>query len=243
MLRRGREGVRLGGPAARAAADARRGRHAGRLGHGHRALPLPDVRGGGAGDAAPDGTGLVETSAIDMGQGAWTALAQIAADSLGLDIDQIEFRAGPPTCPTAASPAAPAIRRRPAPRSTRPAATSSRRLAEPATADPGSPLYGAGNAGVVARGGRLHVKDDETRSESYADILARAGLAEVEGSGKGARDPAAAQDMRCRRTVPSSPRSRSIPISARFASRAWSAPSRRAGSSTRGWRRASSWAA
>ena len=42
--------------------------------------------------------------------------------------------------------------------------------------------------------GRLHVKDDETRSESYADILARAGLAEMEGSGKGARDPAAAAD-------------------------------------------------
>src|SRR5262249_18735171 len=41
-----------------------------------------------------DGTGLVETSAADMGQGAWTAFAQIAADSLGLDIDQVEFRAG-----------------------------------------------------------------------------------------------------------------------------------------------------
>ena len=29
-----------------------------------------------------------------MGQGAWTALAQIAADSLGLELEQLEFRAG-----------------------------------------------------------------------------------------------------------------------------------------------------
>ena len=48
---------------------------------------------------------------------------------------------------------------------------------------------------MVARGGRLHRrKDDESRSESYADILARAGLAEIEGSGKGAREPAASAD-------------------------------------------------
>ena len=34
---------------------------------------------------------------------------------------------------------------------------------------------------MIARGGRLIRRDDESRSESYADILARAGLAEIEG--------------------------------------------------------------
>ena len=42
--------------------------------------------------------------------------------------------------------------------------------------------------------GRLHRRDDEGRSESYANILARAGLAEIDGWGKGARDPASAAD-------------------------------------------------
>src|ERR1700730_14416660 len=65
------------------------------------------------------------------------------------------------------------------------------RLANLATNDDRSPLYGAGNAGVIARGGRLFRRDDESRSESYADILGRAGLAVIEGRGKSGADPAA----------------------------------------------------
>jgi xanthine dehydrogenase YagR molybdenum-binding subunit len=52
-------------------------------------------------------------------------------------------------------------------------------------------LFGAGNAGVAARDGRLHRRDDETRSESYAEILHRAGLAEIDARGTGAADAAA----------------------------------------------------
>ena len=48
-----------------------------------------------------DGTGLIELGAQDMGQGAWTALAQIAADSLGLDLEQLEFRSGSSDLPDA----------------------------------------------------------------------------------------------------------------------------------------------
>ncbi|MBO0766855.1 MAG: xanthine dehydrogenase family protein molybdopterin-binding subunit, partial [Hyphomicrobiaceae bacterium] len=39
-----------------------------------------------------DGRGVMETGAHDMGQGAWTALAQIAADALGLTLDRVDFR-------------------------------------------------------------------------------------------------------------------------------------------------------
>lgn len=67
------------------------------------------------------------------------------------------------------------------------------RLTELAVADPRSPLFGAGNVGVVARGGRLVRWDDESRSEGYPDILARAGLDMIEGRGSAAADPAAAE--------------------------------------------------
>jgi xanthine dehydrogenase YagR molybdenum-binding subunit len=63
------------------------------------------------------------------------------------------------------------------------------KLAELAMGNDRSPLFAAGNAGVLARGGRLYRRDDESRSESYADILTRAGVAEIEGRGSAGGDP------------------------------------------------------
>ncbi len=140
----------------------------------------------------PDGTGLVETSGVDMGQGAWTALAQIAADGLGLDIDRVEFRSGSSELPDAGM-AGGSGHTATAGSALHAAGTDAiARLAEIATADAGSPLFGAGNSGVVARDGRLHRRDDGSRSESYAEILARAGGEVVIGLGGGRRDASAA---------------------------------------------------
>jgi xanthine dehydrogenase YagR molybdenum-binding subunit len=138
-----------------------------------------------------DGGGVMEIGAHDMGQGAWTALAQIAADSLGLDIDRVEFRSGTSDLPDAGiaggsshtATAGMAIHNA--------GADVVARLADLATNDDRSPLFGAGNAGVIARAGRLFRRDDESRSESYSDILGRAGLAEIEGHGTGAAAQAA----------------------------------------------------
>jgi xanthine dehydrogenase YagR molybdenum-binding subunit len=141
-----------------------------------------------------DGRGTVKIGAHDMGQGAWTALAQIAADSLGLDFADLDFRMGTSDLPnggiaggssqTATSGAA--IHHA--------GASVIAQLSELATNDPKSPLFGAGNAGVIARGGRLSRRDDETRGEPFATILARAGRDKVEGKGSAANDPAAQQN-------------------------------------------------
>ena len=138
-----------------------------------------------------DGTGVMETGAHDMGQGAWTAFAQIAADALGLDLDQVEFKAGTSDLPDAGIAGGSAHTATAGTAIHNAGAAVIAKLAELATNDQRSPLFGAGNAGVVARDGRLHRRDDEGRSESYADILARAGVAEVEARGNGAADPAA----------------------------------------------------
>ena len=136
-----------------------------------------------------DGTGMVEIGAHDMGQGAWTALAQIAADGLGLDIDQVEFCSGTSDLPDAGIAGGSAHTATAGMAIHNAGGDAIAKLAAFATGDEHSPLFGAGNAGVVARGGRLFRRDDETRSESYADILVRAGLAEIEGRGSGAADP------------------------------------------------------
>jgi xanthine dehydrogenase YagR molybdenum-binding subunit len=138
-----------------------------------------------------DGSGLMETGAHDMGQGAWTAFAQIAADGLGLDIEQLEFRAGTSDLPDAGIAGGSAHTATAGMAIHNAGAAVIAKLADLATTNERSLLFGAGNAGVVARGGRLFRRDDEGRSESYADILGRAGLAEIEANGNGAADPAA----------------------------------------------------
>jgi xanthine dehydrogenase YagR molybdenum-binding subunit len=138
-----------------------------------------------------DGKGVMEIGAHDMGQGAWTALAQIAADGLGLDIDEVEFRSGSSDLPDAGIAGGSAHTATAGTAIHSAGADVIAKLADLAMGDRRSPLYGSGNAGVLARGGRLFRRDDEARSESYAEILARAGLAEIEGRGKSASDPAA----------------------------------------------------
>jgi xanthine dehydrogenase YagR molybdenum-binding subunit len=138
-----------------------------------------------------DGTGVMETGAHDMGQGAWTAFAQIAADALGLDLEQMEFKAGSSDLPDAGIAGGSAHTATAGMAIHNAGAAVIAKLADLATADERSPLFGAGNAGVVAQGGRLVRRDDDSRSESYGEVLARAGLAEIEGRGKGAADPAA----------------------------------------------------
>jgi xanthine dehydrogenase YagR molybdenum-binding subunit len=137
-----------------------------------------------------DGSGLVEIGAQDMGQGAWTALAQIAADGLSLNMENLDFRIGRSDLPDAGiaggsghtATAGSAIH------SATGAAIAA--LADIAMNDETSPLFGAGNAGVVSRNGHLYRRDDESRGESYAAILQRAGRLSVEGRGEGAADPA-----------------------------------------------------
>jgi xanthine dehydrogenase YagR molybdenum-binding subunit len=135
-----------------------------------------------------DGSGAVEIGAHDMGQGAWTALAQIAADALGLDLDHLDFRSGSSDLPDGGIAGGSSHTATAGVAINNAGADVIVRLAELATNDDRSPLFGAGNAGVIARGGRLFRRDDEGRSENYADILGRAGLAQIQGHGESAAD-------------------------------------------------------
>ncbi len=141
-------------------------------------------------DADGTSSGVMEIGAHDMGQGAATALAQIAADGLGLDIEQVEFRTGTSDLPDGGIAGGSAHTATAGMAVHNAGANVIARLAELAMGDNRSPLFGASNAGVVARGGRLLRRDDESRGESYSDILARAGVAEIDGHGHSAADAA-----------------------------------------------------
>ena len=162
-------------------------------GMGTAVFPCPHFPAAARATLRADGTALVETAAADMGQGAWTALAQIAAEALGLDPDKVEFHSGLSNLPDAgvaggsAHTASAGLALHNAGRD------AVAKLTDLATADSASPLFGAGNVGVIARDGRLHRIDDDVRSESYAAILARANRAEIVGAARAMRDPAVAE--------------------------------------------------
>ncbi|SDF97546.1 xanthine dehydrogenase family protein molybdopterin-binding subunit [Alloyangia pacifica] len=183
------EAAKLFGWAERSAAprSMRQGRLLKGWGMGTAQFPCPMFQAAAHATLRADGSAVIETSAADMGQGAWTALAQIAADGLGIDIDKVEFRSGHSDLPDAGVAGGSGHTATAGTALFNAGADAVRQLAELATNDPASPLFGAGNAGVTARSGRLYRNDDE-RSEAYEDILARAGLELVRGEGTGARE-------------------------------------------------------
>lgn len=138
-----------------------------------------------------DGNASVLIGAHDMGQGAWTALAQIAADSLGLDLDAVAFRMGTSDLPSGGIAGGSAHTATAGDAIHRAGADVIAQLADLATNDENSPLFGAGNAGTIARDGRLLRRDDESRGERFADILTRAGRDRIEGKGSATPDKAA----------------------------------------------------
>jgi xanthine dehydrogenase YagR molybdenum-binding subunit len=162
-------------------------------GMGTALFPCPHFPAEARATLRADGTALVETAGADMGQGAWTALAQIAAEALGLDPDQVEFHSGVSSLPDGGVAGGSGHTASAGLALHNAGEDAIARLADLASSDPASPLFGAGNIGVVARAGRLHRRDDETRSESYVEILARAGQSAVVGTGRMARDEEAVQ--------------------------------------------------
>lgn len=129
-----------------------------------------------------DGTALVQCASHDLGTGAYTAFTQISAEALGLSMDKVKFELGDSDLPygpvaggsnstatvgTAICDAATAL---------------GKNLAQLAVRDKQSPLHGAKATDVVSTPeGRLALKSDASKNESFTDILRRSGKEFAEG--------------------------------------------------------------
>ncbi|MBD2261175.1 xanthine dehydrogenase family protein molybdopterin-binding subunit [Pseudanabaena sp. FACHB-2040] len=129
-----------------------------------------------------DGSALVQSGATDIGPGTYTAMTQIAADALGLAAEQVRFELGDTNLPDAPSQGGSRIVISVGP-AVQGAATAVRnQIIQQAISDRASPLYGANAQDIEVENGRLFVGQGSTRGETYADILARQGLPEVEAT-------------------------------------------------------------
>ncbi|MGN9846881.1 xanthine dehydrogenase family protein molybdopterin-binding subunit [Nonomuraea sp. H19] len=130
-----------------------------------------------------DGTALVQSATSDMGPGTYTSMPQVAADALGLTMTTVDFRLGDSIMP----------RTGPHGGSTTMASVGTaildasdqvrRRAITLAVNDPRSPLHRVDPDDVIVRKGRLQVKNDPARGETYQQLLTRNQRSHLEAIG------------------------------------------------------------
>src|SRR3712207_5614899 len=122
-----------------------------------------------------DGTAAVEVAASDMGPGTYTSMTQVAAETLGIPVEQVRVSIGrsdfPPAPPHGGSMTMASVGS-----AVRAACLAARDEAtRRAVANQRSPVFGASLDGVEWIGGNLRRLGDSSSGHSYRDILARSG--------------------------------------------------------------------
>ncbi|MFD3524223.1 xanthine dehydrogenase family protein molybdopterin-binding subunit [Streptomyces sp. NPDC058653] len=140
-----------------------------------------------------DGSALVLSAVTDIGTGTYTVMTQVAAEYLGLPLDLVRFDLGDSDMPAAPQAGGSGLTGALGGAVRDACGQLVRRFVALATKDAESPLRGVSPAAVTTGGGRLFVKSDRSRGESYSDILGRHELAEL--SADGSSVPADPEDL------------------------------------------------
>ena len=120
-----------------------------------------------------NGTAVVQSSASDMGPGTWTTLKVVGAEALALSLDRVRSELGDSTLPKAAVHGGSMTTASVGSAIHEAALAARAKVFELAKNDPRSPLNGATADQVVYIDGRISLKSDPSRGETYSDILRR----------------------------------------------------------------------
>jgi xanthine dehydrogenase YagR molybdenum-binding subunit len=126
-----------------------------------------------------DGTALVQSGTQDIGTGTYTIMTQVAADTLGLPLERVRFELGDTALPEAPLSAGSRTAASVGPAVQHACAEARAKLVAIALSDGRSPLRGLAADDIDAADGALFAKSDPQKRDPYADILKRAGQAEV----------------------------------------------------------------
>jgi xanthine dehydrogenase YagR molybdenum-binding subunit len=127
-----------------------------------------------------DGHAVAASSTQDIGTGTYTIMTQIAAEALGLALERVEFKLGDSLLPEApvsggsqtAASVGPPVRGA--------ALAVKNKVVALAIADGASPLHGQNAEGIEVENGRLFLRSDTSKGETYAEVLKRQRLPMVE---------------------------------------------------------------
>jgi len=167
------------------AGQTREGRMLVGIGMATASYPVHNSQGTARARLYADGHALVQAGATDLGTGTYTVMTQVAADSLGLPLEKVRFELGDTQLPNAPNSGG----------SVAAGTVSSSiflacqdvwdKLIKMAVADRKSPLHGADPADVSVEKGRLFLKSKPKKGESYAEVLHRADMPDIEGMAQG----------------------------------------------------------
>jgi xanthine dehydrogenase YagR molybdenum-binding subunit len=123
-----------------------------------------------------DGTAHVCSGATDIGTGTYTVMTQLAAEVLGLTEDRVQFELGDTRLPQAPEAGGSGLTAALGGAVHNTCVALVQRFLALVSDDPNSPLQGCAIEDIIASGGRLARADDQSRGESYTEILQRHGL-------------------------------------------------------------------
>jgi xanthine dehydrogenase YagR molybdenum-binding subunit len=153
------------------------------VGIGMASATYPTNRSAASALARIDASGhaAVQSGGVDIGTGSYTAFAQVAADALGIPAERVTMGLGDTRMPNAPNAGGSQLTASVGSAVNLAALDARANVTQLAIDDARSPLAGAAPEAIDAKDGRLFLKADPSRGETYAAIIQRSGAAVVEG--------------------------------------------------------------
>jgi xanthine dehydrogenase YagR molybdenum-binding subunit len=129
-----------------------------------------------------DGSVVVQSGTHEMGTGTATVMAQAIADVLGIPFERVKFELGDTAMPRAPVSGGSATVASVGSAVVGATQTALAKVLEIARADKRSPLYNIPDSELAIEGGKIFVKSDKGKTETYESVLKRQNLKMVEAN-------------------------------------------------------------
>lgn len=151
------------------------------VGYGMASSTYPSNRSSASASATlnADGTVAASSGGVDLGTGAYTAFTQIAAEAIGVPVARVRFGLGDTTMPPAPEAGGSQLTASVANAVYAAGVALREKLAGMAIAHAQSPLHGRRLADLAFAAGRVFVRAQPARGESYVTIVRRSGQPSV----------------------------------------------------------------
>src|ERR1700761_2341287 len=156
------------------------------VGYGMATATYPANRSASAAKATifADGHAEILCGTQDIGTGTYTIMTQIAADAFGLPVDKVKVKLGDSSFPKGAQSGGSQVTASVGPAIRAAALGVVNKAVQLAIADENSPLHGLKEENIIADSGRIYLKADSSKGESYTALLNRKGMAKIEADAK-----------------------------------------------------------